>query len=318
MVCASSTEGRKLVVFGAEFAQECIAATINVLALRYPAEAAGISYCRNAEIAMAQLDDGPVDGVLVLIDAPHVPVVAAQHYEDIWLNQLRARAEHLVYATDLSQRASQSRTVCVRHARDPGWVAALLSLMDVTTCGESEVEDILADAAAPLDAALPSGAEDEPVPPEDEEQRLTDLAYLEPMRRHLLFGNPLTITWRPRLFFNGDEPGKSMPAVLEVAGRARILCYGPYMPLPVGKWTATATIGFSPDINGLPFIIEFQANNVTRGFFRAENGGIYSIEMTFVVEKSLTPVEIRLISQESALEGQVALIDLMFSYSNDA
>jgi hypothetical protein len=318
MVSASSTEGRKLVVFGAEFAEQSIAATIGMLAARYPEQAGGISYCRNAQSAMATLDDGPVDAVLVLVDPPGVPVVAAPHYEDEWLNQLRARAEQLAYATDLSLRASRSRTVCLRHARDPAWVPALLSLMDVATSGDGELEDILADVAAPFDAAPPPTPEDAPPSPEEEEKRLIELAYLEPMRRHLLFGDPLTITWRPRLFFDGDEPGKPMPAILEVAGRARILCYGPYMPLPVGKWTATATIGFSADINGLSFIIEFQAKNVTRGFFTAESGGIYSMATTFEVEKSLTPVEIRLISQESALEGQVALIDLMFSPAKDA
>jgi hypothetical protein len=187
--------------------------------------------------------------------------------------------------------------------------------MDIAAA-ESELDDILALVADSPDNFPSPGNEEGALSPESaEEQRLVDLSYLEPMRQHLLVGDPLTIIWRPSVFFDGDHPAEPMPAVLELIGRARILCYGPYLPLPVGKWTAKATLGFSQDINGMPFLVEFVTTDVTRGFFIVQNSGIYSVELTFRVEHSLTPVEVRLISQESALNGQVALIEVEFSYS---
>jgi hypothetical protein len=105
--------------------------------------------------------------------------------------------------------------------------------------------------------------------------------------------------------------GQPVPAIIEVAGRARILVYGPYLPLPTGPWFVTAYLGFSPDIGHMPFILEVESGGaMARGFFEVDRGGIFSLGLDFQVVKPLHPVEIRIISQDSAIEGQMALIEL--------
>jgi hypothetical protein len=98
---------------------------------------------------------------------------------------------------------------------------------------------------------------------------------------------------------------------MEVAGRARILAYGPYLPLPGGLWRAMAYLDFSVDIERMPFIFEADTGgNITRGFFEVEHGGIFTLALDFRVTDPLHPTEFRLISQDTALDGQAALIEV--------
>jgi len=106
---------------------------------------------------------------------------------------------------------------------------------------------------------------------------------------------------------------------VEVAGRARVLTYGPYLPLPAGSWRATAFLGFSPDIGKLPFILEVDNGGaVVRGLFEVDRGGIFTVALDFHVNDAMQPIELRLISQDSALEGQVALIEVELQESRSS
>lgn len=137
------------------------------------------------------------------------------------------------------------------------------------------------------------------------------LTYLLPLFVGAGNPKPLSLVWPRQCFLDGDAPGAVLPATVEVAGRARILVYGPYLPLPVGHWRVRACLGFSSDIGKMPFIFEVDCGNtVSRGFFEVERGGIYTCDFDFEVADAMHPVELRLISQESALEGQVALIEV--------
>ena len=79
----------------------------------------------------------------------------------------------------------------------------------------------------------------------------------------------------------------------------------------MGHWRATAFLGFSPDIGKMPFILEADSGGaVVRGFFEVKRGGIFTLDLDFQVDNALHPIEMRLISQDSALEGQVSLIEV--------
>ena len=124
-------------------------------------------------------------------------------------------------------------------------------------------------------------------------------------------GRPLSLIWPRECFLDGDSPGAPLPATVEIAGRARILAYGPYLPLPIGSWTATAWLGFSADIGRIPFILEIDTGEtVTRGFFEVERGGIFKLQLEFRVAAPLIPIEVRLISQDATLEGLASLIEV--------
>ena len=137
------------------------------------------------------------------------------------------------------------------------------------------------------------------------------ISYLQPLFASIAGLTDLRIVWPREVFYNGDIPGEALPPIVEVAGRARIIAYGPYQPLPTGRWRAKACVGFGDDVGKLPFIIEADTGDaVSRGYFEVTRGGIFSVEFDFQVSDWTLPVEFRLISQDSALEGRMALIEI--------
>jgi hypothetical protein len=243
---------------------------------------------------LVSLADRPIDA-LVLVD--HGPFVDGAVPEAATLVEaVRGEAQRAVFALELAHRAG--RTLSLADGDAESWLVTLATLLAVP---------------------LPVGPY-RPYPPPAE--RGTPVAtpllctYLEPLFAAAGGTAPLRLAWPRESFLDGDAPGKPLPATVEVAGRARILAYGPYLPLPAGHWHATAFLGFSPDIGRLPFILEADTGGaVARGFFEVERGGIFTLELDFQVTDALHPVELRLISQESALEGQLALIEVELKQS---
>ena len=141
-------------------------------------------------------------------------------------------------------------------------------------------------------------------------------SYLKPLFGAIPLASPLVLTWPRESFFDGDLPGAPLPELIELAGRARILAYGPYLPLPSGTWLAKAYLGFSADVEKMPFILEADSGRgITRGFFEVMRGGIFTLTLDLEIADAFQPVELRLISQESTLEGQAALIEVQLERS---
>jgi len=203
---------------------------------------------------------------------------------------LRAEGLRAVFALELARRAARTLVLA---GDATTWSAALATTMSVA------IAPMPASLPQPPDAAIPQG-----VAP------LLD-TYLGPIWGAAAAGHAPSVTWPREAFLDGDAPGAPLPAVIEVAGRARIIAYGPYLPVPAGAWRATAWVGFSHDIGRLPFILELDSGSaVSRAFFEAERGGIFSLDLDFRVADPLHPLELRLITQDSALEGQAALIEV--------
>ena len=250
---------------------------------------------------LVSLSDRLID-VLVLVD--HGPFADGALPEAAALVEaVRGEALRAVFALEMARRAA--RTLSFSGGDAGAWVTALASLL-------------AASPSLPADSCGPC-----PPPARRGTPVATPLlnAYLDPLfaaagQVPIGSATPLGLAWPRESFLDGDAPGETLPATVEVAGRARILAYGPYLPLPVGDWRATAFLGFSPDIGSLPFILEADTGGaVARGFFEVERGGIFTLELDFQVTDALHPVELRLISQDSALEGQLALIEVELKQS---
>lgn len=240
-------------------------------------------------------------GFLVLVDpqpfaAPAVDAAAPPDMLNADL--LRAEALRAVFALELARRAG---TTLVLDGDIAGWPATLAATMQAPAVS-AQVDQLPMPAPPPAlamggDLAASAGP-------------LLDF-YLDPLWRAAAAGHAPPLAWPREAFLDGDAPGAPLPAVIEVAGRARIVAYGPYLPLPAGAWKATAWLGFSPDIGRLPFILEIDSGaEISRGFFEVERGGFFSLGLDFQVADPLHPLEVRLISQDSALEGQAALIEV--------
>lgn len=237
---------------------------------------------------LIKLKADPID-VLVLVE--HGPVIGGADLPAV----IRDEAQRAILALELSRIAS--RTLSLTHHNMSHWLELLGDLF------EAEIsKEIIA----------PPIAERK----EQEVLQQTPLLtnYLVPLfdsSEKRGDTSPIRLVWPREAFLSGDMPDEPLPPIVDVAGRARILAYGPYLPLTSGQWHAKVFLGFSHDIGKLPFIMEIDASGpLVRGFFEVEQGGLFTIELDFEVSEPLFPVEIRLISQDSAIEGQFALIEV--------
>jgi hypothetical protein len=239
---------------------------------------------------LVSLAGGPIDALLLVdhgLFADGPPPAAIDQGDAVRGEALRA-----VFAVELARRAA--RTVVLSGGDAQAWVDSLATLL-----------------AVPLPADLLA-----PCPLPDRVPTPLFQTYLQPLFAAAGNPAPLVLTWPREAFLDGDAPGNCLPATVEVAGRARIVAYGPYLPLPTGRWRATAFLGFSPDIGKMSFILEIDTGAaVTRGFFEVERGGIFTLDLDVRVVDSFHPIELRLISQESSLEGQVSLIEVALRQS---
>jgi len=243
---------------------------------------------------LVALTDRPIDA-LVLVD--HSPFADGAVPEAVGVAEaVRGEALRASFALELARRAKRTLNLSGDDAK--AWVAPLAALLEARVPAEPPVSCPPAAPGTPFDTPLLH-------------------AYLQPLFAAPGRPPPLGLTWPREAFLDGDAPGHTLPATVEVAGRARILAYGPYLPLPAGDWQATAFLGFSPDIGMLPFILEADTGGaVVRGFFEVDRGGIFTLRLDFQVTDALLPVELRLISQDSALEGQLALIEVELKQSS--
>ena len=236
----------------------------------------------------------PVD-VLVLVDH-HAFAAGPPADGEALVEVARSEGQRAVFALEVARRAA--RTVMLANEFVEAWPKILAELAHLP----------------PLSLIVPCP----PVPPlEETAGGALARTYLQPLFMAAPAAARLVLSWPREAFLDGDTPGAPLPAAIEVAGRARILAYGPYLPLPGGQWRATAYLGFSVDIEKIPFILEADTGSgITRGFFEVENGGIFTLTLHFQITDPLHPVELRLISQDSALEGQAVLIEVQLEQTS--
>ena len=134
---------------------------------------------------------------------------------------------------------------------------------------------------------------------------------LAPLIRRSHLQGPTTLRWPHEVFLSGDTPGAPILETFEIAGAARVLTYGPYFPLPTGRWIVSPILGFSHQVGTMPFLIEIVCESIIhRAYFETRRAGIYSMSFELELTKPGIPLEIRLVSQDSALAGTIALIEV--------
>lgn len=241
----------------------------------------------------------------VLILAQQMPFANDGTPTDVSIDALRHEAQKAILAVELARRIPQ--TLLLPFAEVSEWPRLMaefvrVNLSDVLPVAEPMPMEVSAGNGIAIPSALPSPS--------------LLRTYLAPLLAAAEHPNSVVVAWPRDCFLYGDAPGEGLPATVELAGRGRILAYGPYMPLPSGRWRATAYLGFSADIGSLPFILEADTDaGITRGFFEVKQGGIFTIELDFEVTDPFHPVEFRLVSQDSALEGLASLIEIRLEQS---
>lgn len=253
---------------------------------------------------LAALDVAPTD---VLVLAQQAPFASDDALADVSSDAVRHEAQKAILALELARRIP--RTLLLRPAEAAEWPRLMAELLEVN---HSEVLPLA--EPVPTEAVAGDGSAAASASPAPSPSLLR--TYLAPLLAAAEHPTSIAVAWSRDCFLYGDAPGESLPATVELAGRGRILAYGPYMPLPRGRWRATAYLGFSADIGSMPFILEADTDaGITRGFFEVKQGGIFTLELEFEVTDPFHPVEFRLVSQDSALEGLASLIEIRLEQS---
>ena len=119
----------------------------------------------------------------------------------------------------------------------------------------------------------------------------------------LIAGKQATeIVWPMELFTRPDERPARAP--IELTGPARGLFWGPYMHLPVGDWTARVEFEIDGAISGVEAMTDVRVNEVVNEkTFEMPAKGIFAYDLSFHVADPHLPVEIRLFTKRSAIEG---------------
>lgn len=246
---------------------------------------------------LAALSVEPTD---VLVLAQQVSFTNDGAPADVSADTVRHEAQRAILAIELARRIP--RTLLLHPAEVGEWALQMAELLgvdlaEIPPCIEHGPEEV--------------GAGDRNTAPFASTSPSLQQTYLAPLIAAAAHPASIMVAWPRDCFLYGDAPGEGLPATIEIAGRGRILAYGPYMPLPSGSWQATAYLGFSADIGSMPFILEADTDaGITRGFFEVKRGGIFTLELEFKVTDPFHPVEFRLISQDSALEGLTSLIEI--------
>lgn len=255
--------------------------------------------------ALESLDVAPTD---ILVLAQQAPFANDGAPADVSTDTVRHEAQKAILAIELVRRIRQ--TLILRPAEAAEWPQLIAELLSVN------LSDVLPHAEPmPVEVAAGDGSATLSTSPSLTPSLLR--TYLVPLLAAVEHSSSIVVAWPRDCFLYGDAPGEGLPATVEVAGRGRILAYGPYMPLPRGCWRATAYLGFSTDIGSMPFILEADTDaGITRGFFEVKQGGIFTLELEFEVIDPFHPVEFRLVSQDSALDGLASLIEIRLEQSS--
>lgn len=249
-----------------------------------------------------------VESTDVLVLAHHVPLANDGASADVSADIVRNEAQKAILALELARRIPR---MCVLRPADAAeWPRLIAELLG------ANLSEVLPFAEpAPMEVA--AGGESAAVSLPSSPSLLR--TYLAPLLTAVEHPTSVVVAWPRDCFLYGDAPGECLPATVELAGRGRILAYGPYMPLPKGRWRATVYLGFSADVGSMPFILEADTDaGITRGFFEVKQGGIFTLELDFEVTDPFHPVEFRLVSQDSALEGLASLIEIVLEQSPQA
>jgi hypothetical protein len=274
--------------------------TIRLFVAQHPSQAAIAAVCQDRLAALLVIDD---------------PALALRELLRVGLSRDTIIRSLSASVTVLGQAAgSRSALIVTRH---PGQAVRPLLDRVLTHLGVAMPPADAAQLAARFGAGQ-SAAEAVLRPPHDsgelpqEDAALVHTA-LAPACRYAATGQRTAIVWPRACLFWGDRPGEPAPRVLDLTGPSRVLVYGPYFRLPPGRWTARAIVAFSPLCRGMGFTVELHGSaEFGRRRFVVQQAGVFAIGFRVMVPSAREALEIRLVSQSGAIEGNLGIDRIEF------
>ena len=135
--------------------------------------------------------------------------------------------------------------------------------------------------------------------------------FLTPIVEMVLSGTPRNFLLpRECLMCRTHEPAS---AIVEIAGPARPLYFGPFFHFPPGAWEVELELWFSHDVGDASFAAEFFTGVLlSRARMRPGKGGWYQAVFPVLIDHPETPMELRIWVERGAIEGQMGLRQIKF------
>jgi hypothetical protein len=146
----------------------------------------------------------------------------------------------------------------------------------------------------------------EPIPPDDGgdgdgEKALQLFCHLPP-------AEGATAWWDRSLLSAGDAPGAPCPAVIDITGAARILCFGPYLHLPAGRWSAELHLDLCPDAARRHYFTQFGPSDRLSAIMARPAGPGHCVVRLETELAAPTVVETRLSIPRAAFHGELKVL----------
>ena len=121
------------------------------------------------------------------------------------------------------------------------------------------------------------------------------------------------IAWPTSIFLQVNPPQDYLEGATELVGPARILSYGPYLHLPKGNWTVSVTIEVAENFSGNRLLVDVAAISVlAAGEAPLPVSGAFGLDLSFEILDPFVAVEVRCQILSGAIEGKLALRDVVF------
>lgn len=162
----------------------------------------------------------------------------------------------------------------------------------------------------PPDAAMPCEAEFDPTAPDPTFHGQSQALLRQVLEPMLAFANGMRepIVWPLCAFYSGDRMGELAAPIVETAGPARILYYGPYFHAPAGDWRVDVQLFFSNDVPDSMLSAEiFTSELRAQVGMHPEHAGLFEAGMTVTLPRAEERVEFRLWTRFGAFSGHLGL-----------
>lgn len=122
-----------------------------------------------------------------------------------------------------------------------------------------------------------------------------------------------TAVWPPNAFLAMEPLGGFCGGPIDLVGPARMICFGPYMHLPLGSWSATVEIDVGDNESGNVLVVDL-FGGVEPGIFRADlpTKGTFEFDLPVVVKDTDQPIEIRFAVGQGSIDGWIDIRRVSF------
>ncbi|WP_377295141.1 hypothetical protein [Rhizobium sp. SG2393] len=123
---------------------------------------------------------------------------------------------------------------------------------------------------------------------------------------------PASIDIPTEMLIRAEPPHPHLEGTIELLGPSRILTFGPYMHLPIGRWRAELRFNVRDNYSGNEFAMDIYSGDSVLAFAktRMPREGTFQAELEFDIASSQAPFEVRTFVYVGAIEGTLTIQSL--------